>query len=168
MAAVPLHYVDVRTFCYATEAEDRVEAALRTVLPADFEIERAASEGHYGDPIVILSARVERADQLQSVLEAIGALPEDEHVRLLDELDDRVDENTSLYVTFDKQAAYGGDVRMGEGITLRGKVEAYPAKREKALANAETILEEHVQDAAEGADGTEGAEPGASSDDPEE
>jgi len=142
MPAVPLHYVDLRTFCYATEAADRVETALRTFLPEDFEIDWAETEGHYGDPIVILSARVERAAELRAVLEALERLPEGEHERLRAELDERVDEDTNLYVTFDKQAAAEGEVRLGEGITLRGKIEAYPAKEEIAIEKAEELLEE--------------------------
>lgn len=141
MASVPLHYVDVRAFCYATEAEERVAAALSELLPEETELERAESEGHFGDPIVVLSARVERADEIRTVLDAIESLPDEEYARLLDELDERVDPDCNLYVTLDKQAAYEGDVRLGEGITLRGKVEAYPAKRESAVANARELLE---------------------------
>ncbi|MEF8856755.1 MAG: RNA-binding protein [Haloplanus sp.] len=141
MASVPLHYVEVRAFCYATEAEDRVAAALERLLPAEVELERAESEGHFGDPIVVLSARVERADDIRAVLAAIDELPDDEYDRLLDELDERVDPDCNLYVTLDKQEAFQGDVRLGEGITLRGKVEAYPAKRDSAVANARELLE---------------------------
>jgi len=140
MSAVPLHYVDLRTFSYATEDEDRVESALRTFLPMDFEIERAETEGHYGDPIVVLSARVERADEVRDVLDAVERLDENELVTLRTQLDERVDEDTSLYVTFDKQAAYGDEVRLGDGITLRGKVEAYPAKKEAAVENVRELF----------------------------
>ena len=142
MASVPLHYVDVRAFCYATEAEERVAAALARVLPEETDLERAESEGHFGDPIVVLSARVERAAEIRTVLEALEDLPADEYDRLVDELDERVDPDCNLYVTLDKQAASAGDVRLGEGITLRGKVEAYPAKRESAVANARELLGE--------------------------
>ena len=38
------HYVDLRAFCYATEDEDRVEAALRHYLPDDYPVERATTE----------------------------------------------------------------------------------------------------------------------------
>jgi RNA binding exosome subunit len=141
MASVPLHYVEVRAFCYATEAEDRVETALRTLLPADVALERAESEGHFGDPILVLSARVERTDEVREVLAALAHLPADEYDRLVAELDERVDEDCNLFVTLDKQAAYDGEVRLGDGITLRGKVEAYPAKREAALENARDLLE---------------------------
>jgi RNA binding exosome subunit len=141
MASVPLHYVEVRAFCYATEAEDRVETALRTLLPAEVALERAESEGHFGDPILVLSARVERTDEVREVLAALAHLPADEYDRLVAELDERVDEDCNLFVTLDKQAAYDGEVRLGDGITLRGKVEAYPAKREAALENARYLLE---------------------------
>ena len=66
-------------------------------------------------------------------------LPE-EFDRLGGELDERVDENCSFFVSLSKQAAFNGEVRLGDGLTLRGKVEAYPAKKEQAIdAVAETF-----------------------------
>jgi hypothetical protein len=134
MASVPFHYVDLRTFCYATEDEKRVEDALRTFLPEDFELERTTNTGYHGDRIVVLSARVENADGVRHVLSRLADLPDLEAV--LDELDDRVDDNCAFYLTLDKQVAFRGDVRRGDGITFRAKVEAYPAKRETAVENA--------------------------------
>jgi len=142
MSSVPFHYVDLRTFCYVTEAEQRVEDALRTFLPPEFEIDRAESEGHHGDRILVLSARVENADGIRHVLERLETLPAGEFDRLLAELDDRVTENTEFFLTLSKQAAFRGEVRRGDGITLRAKVEAYPAKKEHALDSVETVLEE--------------------------
>ncbi|WP_276253614.1 RNA-binding protein [Halomontanus rarus] len=139
MPQIPLHYVDLRTFCYATEDEKRVETALRTFLPEEFEIERVESEGHYGDRILVLSARVERADEIRHVLARLAELEELD--QLLAELDQRVTENTELFLRLDKQAAFGGDVRLGDGITFRAKVEAYPAKKEAAVENAQEVLE---------------------------
>jgi RNA binding exosome subunit len=136
--SVPFHYLDCRAFCYGTEAESRVKAALKTLLPADAEIERMSSEGHHGDTIVVFSARIERADEIRQVLTRLR------EAGVLDvvgeELDDRLDENNSLFVHLDKQAAYEGDLRLGEGIALRGKVEAYPATREAAMENVRDVL----------------------------
>lgn len=139
MGRVPLHYVDLRTFSYATEDEQRVEQALETFLPDEQPIEREVTEGHHGDRIVVLSTRVENADGIRHVLDRIteGDAIDD----LLEELDDRVTENCELFARFDKQAAYRGDVELGEGITFRAKVEAYPAKRAAALENAREMLE---------------------------
>jgi len=139
MPRVPFHYIDLRTFCYATEDEKRVEAALRHFLPEEFEIDRVENTGHHGDRIVILSARVETADGMRVVLDQLAAL--DTIDRVLEELDERVDDNCSFFLRLDKQAAFNGLVRLGEGITLRAKVEAYPAKHEKAVANAREAID---------------------------
>lgn len=138
MSSVPFHYVDLRAFSYATEDEKRVAAALRTFLPEEVELDRAVSEGHYGDRIIVLSARVENADDMRHVLERVAEV--DDLDAVLDELDERVDDNCSFFLTFDKQAAFEDAIRRGDGITLRAKVEAYPAKREKAIANARDAL----------------------------
>lgn len=138
--SLPFHYIDLRAFCYATEDEQRVVSALRTLLPADVEIERAESEGHHGDRIVVLSARVERADEMDHVFELIRRSVDIDEIRA--ELDERVDEKNALYLQLDKQAAYRGEVRLGSGITFRAKVEAYPAKRDAAIENAREALAE--------------------------
>ena len=140
MSAVPFHYVDLRTFCYATEDEKRVEAALRTFLPEETELKRDVTEGHNGDRIVIFSIRLERADDVRHVLSKLTELGELD--RLLEELEARIDDNCAFYIGLDKQAAYHGDVALGEGLMLRGKVEAYPAKRERAIATANEALED--------------------------
>jgi RNA-binding protein len=139
MPQIPLHYVDLRAFCYATEDEKRVEQALRTFLPEEFEVERVESEGHYGDRILVLSARVENADNVRHVLSRLADLKSLDS--LLAELDDRVTDNTELFLRLDKQAAFAGDIRLGDGITFRAKVEAYPATKEAAVENAQEVLE---------------------------
>jgi len=138
MGSIPLHYVDLRAFCYVTEDERRVEDALRTLLPEEFPVEREESEGHHGDRIVVLSARVENASDMRAVLDRVGAI--DDVEAILAELDDRVTEDCELYLQFAKAAAYRGEVRLGDGITFRAKVEAYPARKEAAVENAREML----------------------------
>lgn len=138
MASVPFHYVDLRAFCYATEDEKRVEQALRTYLPEEFPIERAESEGYHGDRILVLSARVENADGMRHVLDRLRGSADLERIR--GELDDRVTENCELFLSLDKQSAFHGEAGLGEGITVRAKVEAYPAKKEAAVENAREAL----------------------------
>ncbi|WP_256288243.1 RNA-binding protein [Halobellus inordinatus] len=140
MPRIPFHYVDLRTFCYETEDDKRVESALRTFLPEEFEVTRTESTGHHGDRIIVFSARVENADDVRHVLAKLSELSDFD--ALLEELDDRVTENTELFLRLDKQAAFRGDVRRGNGITLRAKVEAYPATKEAAVENAREALSE--------------------------
>ncbi|WP_049970293.1 RNA-binding protein [Haladaptatus cibarius] len=138
MASVPFHYIDLRTFCYATEDDQRVETALETYLPEEVEIDRMKSEGHHGDRIIVLSARVENADEMRHVLGKLRELADIDQIR--DELNQRVDDNCSFFVSLDKQSAYRDTVELGEGITLRAKVEAYPAKKDAAVENARDAL----------------------------
>lgn len=138
MGSVPLHYVDLRAFCYATEDEPRVERALRAYLPEGTELDREETTGHHGDRIVVLSARVATADAVRYVLDRVREL--DEFDDVLAELDDRVDDNCSFHLSLDKQAAYQGERRRGSGLQLRAKVEAYPAKRPAAIENARVAL----------------------------
>jgi RNA binding exosome subunit len=140
MSSVPFHYVDLRAFCYATEDEKRVEEALRAFLPEEYPVDRTKSEGHHGDRIVVLSARVENADDVRHVLDRIMEL--DDIDTVVGELDERVTDNTELFMHLDKQAAFGGDIALGEGVTFRAKVEAYPATKEAAVENARDALTE--------------------------
>jgi RNA-binding protein len=139
MASVPLHYIDLRAFSYATEDDKRVADALRTFLPEEWEsLDRAVTEGYHGDRIVVLSTRVERADDVRNLLDSLTNLDGIEEV--IAELDQRVDEDCTFFLTLDKQAALRGEVALGDGITLRGKVEAYPAEKDSAVSNVRGIL----------------------------
>ncbi|GAA0729408.1 RNA binding exosome subunit [Halorubrum trapanicum] len=144
MPKVPFHYVDLRAFSYATEDEKRVEQALYSLLPEEVELDRVENVGHHGDRIVVLSARVETADEMRHVLDRLSELEDLD--RVLGELDERVDDNCALFLRLDKQAAFRGEVRLGPGITVRTKVEAYPAKKEKAVANARETLSRLADD----------------------
>jgi RNA binding exosome subunit len=144
MPKVPFHYVDLRAFSYATEDVKRVEQALYSLLPDEVELDRVENVGHHGDRIVVLSARVERADEMRHVLDRLAELEDLD--RVLDELDERVDDNCALFLRLDKQAAFRDEVRLGSGLTVRTKVEAYPAKKEKAVANARETLSRLADD----------------------
>jgi len=138
VASVPFHYVDLQAFAYATEDERRVEDALRLFLPEEFELERTTNEGYHGDRIVVLSARLENADDVRHVLSTLAGM--DDADRVLDEIEDRVTDDCELYLYLDKQAAFDGEARLGEGISVRAKVEAYPADREAAIENAREAI----------------------------
>ncbi|MDB9252082.1 RNA-binding protein [Halorubrum ezzemoulense] len=144
MPKVPFHYVDLRAFSYATEDVKRVEQALYSLLPDEVELDRVENVGHHGDRIVVLSARVETADEMRHVLDRLSELEDLD--RVLDELDERVDDNCALFLRLDKQAAFRDEVRLGPGLTVRTKVEAYPAKKEKAVANARETLSRLADD----------------------
>lgn len=133
MASVPFHYLDFRTFCYETEDEPLVTSALKTFLPEETDLDRTITEGHHGDRIIVLSARIEGADDQRHVLDVMLNTSDVGAIRST--LPERVDEDCSFFIRFDKQAAVHGEAVLGTGIQVRGKVEAYPAKRTSAIDN---------------------------------
>lgn len=137
---VPFHYIDLRAFCFATEREDRVETALRLLLPEGYEIEREVTTGYHGDEIVVLSTRVENNDDMRVVFGHVLGL--DTLGDIVGELEDRVDEKCSFFLQLDKQAAYNGTVKRGRGIMLRAKIEAYPARKSTAVDVVKAGLEQ--------------------------
>lgn len=61
-----IHYILFRTQAHATEDVSRVRKALETVLPPETPITEERTEGYFGNPITILTARIE--DKKASVI----------------------------------------------------------------------------------------------------
>ncbi|MFQ5885525.1 MAG: RNA-binding domain-containing protein [Thermoplasmata archaeon] len=138
-----LHNVRFRAYSHATEVQSRVESALRFVS-GTHELGREVLRGHHGNPLIKLTAFLKKRKDLDAFLERMeeaGIIPE-----LLTTLDERMDEEGSLYIRFSKQAAYEGRIEMTEkddAISTRAKVRAYPANKEEALkVLTEALLEE--------------------------
>ena len=137
-----IHNVSLRAFIQATESEDRVKIALSLFLFGD-KIKAVKTEGHYGNPIIILQAHVKGRDCKRFIELLKSKLPEHDLDRLKNELDERIDDDCFLHVRFDKQAAYNGIVQLAattDTIAAEIKLKAFPASRENAIAAAEEIL----------------------------
>ena len=143
MTQLPIHYVDLRCFCYATEDPERVQMAMKTLLPEETEISKDTTRGHHGDRIIVFSVRVENAAEIRHVFARLGDASGIESI--VTELNERVTEDTELFFRLDKQAAFNETLKLGDGITVRAKIEAYPAKRPKAIKNARTALTEAAE-----------------------
>ena len=135
------HWLEARAFAHATEDEERVVAALRTLLP-EGEVRREKLEGHFGNPLLMLAVRAERAEGIRAVWRRIvDALGRD---AILGGLEERVDEDGLYHLRVDKQQASLGMIAPpsdGDVIDVRAKVAAYPKKREIALR----VLREFVE-----------------------
>jgi hypothetical protein len=137
---MPLHYLSFRTFVQATEVEERVVEAMRLVTGVD-EFERTETEGYHGNPIIILETTLKRKRDIRNVFSRLDT----EDVQLLiDTLDERVDEDSHLYMRLDKQEAFLGGMRLADGgdvIRVRGALISHPKNREVAIASLKVFLE---------------------------
>ncbi len=143
MASVPVHHVDVRAFCYATEICDRVQSALEVIYPVEDDdgpaFTRRETSGHYGDPIEVFELSLSRSTHCEAVIDRILDRGDPSTIRA--ELPNRVTDDCDLYLRFDKQRAYSDrQLVLGDGIEVRIKLEAYPAEKHAAIDNFEEYL----------------------------
>lgn len=143
---LPFKSVGISTFAHSTESVKKLKQTLRNLLPEEIEIEISEAEGHYGDPISIISARLQNNPHLRefwrSVLKRVS---EKEKKRIADESLDRISEDCRLYLRFDKQSLVSNDslklVDSGDVIHVRINISAYPAKKDIAIEKMKEFIE---------------------------
>ncbi|MGZ4903561.1 MAG: RNA-binding domain-containing protein [Halobacteriota archaeon] len=131
-----IHSIVASTFVHATEEEERVLAALRVVIPDEVPISKQHVTGHFGNPVVILKARIEQAQAIRRTLEVINEkLSKSELEHLKENAARYLDNDCNLFIRFDKQQAARGALQLGrkDPILVKLKLAAYPARRETAL-----------------------------------
>jgi len=129
-----------RTFCHATEDIDKVRLALTNVV-GDTDVRTSRTEGHHGNPILILDASVASMDEIAAFFEKLNA---SDIERLRESLESRMDDGCNLFMRVDKQAALNEDVVLAAGedvISIRIKVVAYPSRRDIALGSVVEFLD---------------------------
>lgn len=130
----PFHYLVLTTFCYATEIKERVACALRFAATgtdsAMAPIAEETVEGQFGDPLTVLVLTLETAPAIRTFCQRLFPLLDPE------EVDQRIDEDCYFYLRLSKEEAFAGRldvVSRGDVITVKGKIQVYPARREKAV-----------------------------------
>jgi RNA binding exosome subunit len=140
----PFRNAVVSTFAHATEDEQRVLSVLRTLLPEGVEVYRSKLEGHHGNPIINLEAKVGQRKLLRELWQRVlTKLRADEMKKLSKIVPERVDENCFFYLRFDKQLAHAGELVFtdsGDAIHFKLKVTTYPARRELAVNLLEKFI----------------------------
>jgi len=130
-----IHSISVNVFAHATENESKVLAALRLIVPEHVSVDRLPVTGHFGNPMIILTARTEKASETRHIISAIKQkLPKDELMELRKKIPQHLSQRCTLIMKFDKQAAARGFLQQGkeDPIVLRAKIAAYPARVETA------------------------------------
>ena len=117
--------VKVSAFSHATEDEDKVEKAMRNLLPEearDLWLTRRTLKGHHGDPITIVTGKIRTKKGATGVLrKVVQELSSLDQQRLLDELEERLDDGGNFHIRLDKQNAYLGKVRILETDPVKMK-----------------------------------------------
>ena len=122
----PISYIDLRVFAHATEDSDKVQTAVRSLLPTELTetlvFEKKSCTGHHGNPIILFSAKLMDKKLLPFVLEKIGT-----NLSALDkeELNRDINlhlEKSNLYLRFDKQCALLGMPKFSQNDPIHLKI----------------------------------------------
>ncbi|WP_297519828.1 RNA-binding protein [Thermococcus sp.] len=151
MAKLQAHHVRLTTFIQATEDEDKVLDAIATFIPDEideddvlFDIDE--TRGFFGNPIKVINVEIKRSRAVRQFLEHFKELLSEKDRRyLLENLDEKIDEEGTFYVRFNKQKAYLGEAEIDEGadvVQVRIKVKAFPMRKEAVVKAVREWLEE--------------------------
>ncbi len=119
--------VEASVIAHATEDLDKVQTALKNIMPADIlgdiTLSKSHLEGHHRNPITLLKAEVKGRKATESFVRNLASsLTDDDKKKLSYEFRDHVDEEGSLFIRLDKQAAFLGRLRMKEEDPVRVRV----------------------------------------------
>jgi RNA-binding protein len=127
MSAKPsIGYIDIRVFAHATEDEEKVQTAVRNLLPDElaqtliFEI--TSCTGHYGNPIILFTAKLTDKKTLPKAVEKIASgLSSLDKEELGRDIKLHLDKG-NLYLLFDKQSAFLGNFKLSQSDPIHFKI----------------------------------------------
>lgn len=133
------HNLVLEAFCHETEDKERVKQALLNLVAADdSKFLEEIYEGSFGNKITAISLVFEKQCDIRAVMDGIrDRIPKDSLKEI--DIDSHLTDDNFFWLRFDKQKAYGGDIVLGgdDVVQVKGKVAAFPAKRENALMRLE-------------------------------
>jgi hypothetical protein len=122
----PIGYIDIRVFAHATEDTDKVETAVKNLLPEELAqtliFQKTSLTGHHGNPITLFTIQLTDKKLLPLFLEKIGS-----NLNSLDKKELCRDlklhlEKRNLYLRFDKQAAFLGTIKFAQNDPIHLKI----------------------------------------------
>jgi len=122
----PIGYVNIRVFAHATEDQDRVIQAVRNTLTSELTettvFKKTDLTGHHGNSITLIQTELSDRQLLMGLFESIGRrLTSLDKERLNAEIDQHL-EKGNLYLRFDKQHAFLGELRFSSNDPIHFKV----------------------------------------------
>ena len=138
-----IHNISYRAFVYGTENKEKVLESIITLFP-NSSPQCEATEGYYKNPVLILSNKIDKKREIKDFVKKLSKMNDPTRKRILHQLENKMDDSGNLFLRFDKQRAYQGDLKVvehGDSIHLKIKIAAYPAKKKVALEIARKLFE---------------------------
>jgi RNA-binding protein len=122
----PIGYIEIRVFAHATEDIDKVETAVKNLLPPEMAetliFQKTPLTGHHGNSIILITTQLTDKKALPTALQKIGsALDSLDKEELCRDLKLHI-EKRNLYLRFDKQAAFLGKTKFTQNEPIHFKI----------------------------------------------
>lgn len=137
-----IHNISYRAFVYGTENKEKVLESVKTLFPNSTP-QCEDIEGYYKNPVLILSNKIDKKSEIKDFVEKLSTLKDPAKKMILHRLEEKMDDYGNLFLRFDKQRAYMGDLKVvehGDSIHVKIKMAAYPAKKKVALKIATELF----------------------------
>lgn len=150
--ALSIFSAEVSVFSHSTEDEKKVQHALLNTLPQELrgavKVSSETVRGHYNDKITVLRVKLRREAQRFAQYLLSHFLPTD-RVRLLEELDSRMDSSGNLYIRLNKQEAFLGNMELDESDPIWIKLKFKSSTKIISIFSVREVLST-LLDAAQG------------------
>jgi len=103
----------VSYFLHATEDGDRVSSAVAALTGSDAPFEEDVVSGHFGNSIRRVDLHLHGEEAAMALERLVASLPSSVRASIAHEIDNYVDEHSSLFLRLDKQKLVLGQVAMG-------------------------------------------------------
>ena len=131
---------------HATESLEKVSQAVYNLFPPDIDnisIQENKVRGHYGNPVIFLTVRIEKRVTILKLLANLAAtLNLADKQQLEWEFMERIDADNIFYLKVDKQKAYRGESVLAHGdntILIKIKFRQYVKSSEKIAEKLLTL-----------------------------
>ena len=123
---LPVRGVEISTFAYATEDVEKVEHAIRNLIPPEgvnARFKQMNLKGYYKDPITVIQLKVRRKKEASAMItHLMKGFSSLDLYQLTEELEERVDQAGNLYIRLDKQRAFTGVQLLNRVDPIRIKI----------------------------------------------
>ncbi len=135
---LPIGYVNIRVFAHATEDQERVLTAVRNILPEELwesaVLRTTGLAGHHGNPITLVEVVLAEREKLMAMLKKIG-----DNLTSLDKETLNAEmslhlEKGNLFLRFDKQQAFLGQLRFSSNDPVHFKIHFRNKTAEEIIA----------------------------------
>jgi len=119
--------VELSVIAHATEDIEKVFLSAKNLIPSDLHgivvFKRECTTGHHGNPIASVKATIAGQEATERLITDLGSrLSSLDKSTLSDNLGQFVDNDGNLYLRFDKQAAYLGEVQLKQQDPIRVRI----------------------------------------------